>query len=64
MAPKRCTEPLPTRRVVNPGTGPLARCTGCKTWMPARQVPWGAELRNSAGDITATYAPIPHGGQS
>jgi hypothetical protein len=55
-----CATPIATKRVINPGTGVKAYCPGCKSWQPAAQVAWGQELRNTAGEITATYAPIAH----
>jgi hypothetical protein len=55
-----CARSLPTPKVANPGSGPLAWCSTCKSWRPAAQVPWGAEQRNDLGRIIATYAPLPH----
>jgi hypothetical protein len=57
--PRRCAAPRATVRVLNPGTGPLAWCPGCKCWKPASQVPTGQELRRK-DRILATYAPTAH----
>lgn len=57
----RCANPRATKRVFNTGhSGPMAWCPGCKSHKPAEQVSWANMLRNAAGEITATYAPIPH----
>lgn len=59
----RCANPKPTKLVASPLGKPLAYCPGCKAYKPAKQVAWGSELRNEAGEIVASYAPIPHPGQ-
>lgn len=56
----RCQKPRPTKRTASPPRGSVAWCPGCKSWQPSEQVPWGQELRNPRGEITATFAPIPH----
>jgi hypothetical protein len=55
-----CTNPKPTKRIFNSGTGPKAYCPGCKKFQPAHQVPWGQERRNELGHITASFAPREH----
>ena len=56
--------PRPTKRTayIN-GTGVVAWCPTCQAFKPAAQVPFGMELRNKDGRITATYAAIPHEGE-
>ena len=53
--------PRPTQRTAYSSTrGSLAWCPTCQKYLPSAQVAWGKELRNKRGEITATYAAIPH----
>lgn len=59
--PVRCErQQAPTHRIVNWGAGPKARCRYCGELVPAEQVPWGKERRDSLGRITASFAIVPH----
>ena len=57
-------KPAPTKRTLHAwGDRPvMAWCPACQAFMPAAQVPFGQERRDSLGNITATYAAIPHEG--
>ncbi len=55
-----CPNPRVTRKVVNPGTGPLAWCGKCQAWKPAAQVSWARMTRRSTGAVSLSFAPVPH----